>query len=288
MDKIDIAIERLKQAEMMSHTYYEQPLIITYSGGKDSDCILELAKISGIDFEVQHSHTTADAPETIRYIRERFYQLELDGIKVSIDKPYYKGKRTSMWDLIPQKKMPPTRLMRYCCSVLKENSGRNRVIATGIRWDESNNRRTRGVYEDINTNKDKRIVLKDDESNKHRLFERCEIKSKIVCNPIIDWLDNEVWDFLKEQKCQGNPLYSCGFNRVGCIGCPMASRKRYMEFARYPKYKQMYISAFDRMLEARKASGKESDWQTGQEVFDWWMGEDYHQLKMDFSELEEN
>lgn len=61
MDKVDIAIMRLKEAEAMSEIYYNKPLLVCYSGGKDSDTILELAKISGINFEVQHSHTTVDA-----------------------------------------------------------------------------------------------------------------------------------------------------------------------------------------------------------------------------------
>ncbi len=106
MDKLDIAIERIKEASKMSEFYYKKPLMITYSGGKDSDCILELARISGIKFEVCHSHTTADAPETVNYVKQRFYELELQGIKCTIEMPYYKGQRISMWSLIPIKKMP--------------------------------------------------------------------------------------------------------------------------------------------------------------------------------------
>ena len=62
------AIERLKIGAEMSEQYYKKPLMITYSGGKDSDICVELAIRSGINFEVHNSHTTADAPETVRYI----------------------------------------------------------------------------------------------------------------------------------------------------------------------------------------------------------------------------
>ena len=48
MDKVDKAIERLKLAAEMSETYYEQPLIITTSGGKDSDVCMHLAQAAGI------------------------------------------------------------------------------------------------------------------------------------------------------------------------------------------------------------------------------------------------
>lgn len=125
MDLEKVSIERLREGAMISEHYYKKPLLICYSGGKDSEIIVDLALKSGIDFEVQHSHTTADAPETVYHIRKRFGELEDRGIKCTIDMPYYKGHRTSMWDLIPKKKMPPTRLMRYCCSVLKETAGRN-------------------------------------------------------------------------------------------------------------------------------------------------------------------
>jgi len=136
-----IAIERLKAASEMSLLHYGQPLIITDSGGKDSSVVKELALRSGIPFEIMHNHTTADAPETVRFVRQEAKRFEELGIKYTINMPMYKGKRTSMWSLIPQKLMPPTRLVRYCCAVLKETGGAGRFIATGVRWAESASRK---------------------------------------------------------------------------------------------------------------------------------------------------
>ena len=62
--------------------------------------------------------------------------------------------------------------------------------------------------------------------------------------------------------------------RIGCIGCPMASRQlRLEEFRRYPGYQKAYIHAFDKMLEKRAAEGKPTTekWSDGQAVFDWWL-----------------
>ena len=158
MDKEQQAFERLRQGAMMSEHYYDKPLMICYSGGKDSDVLVELALRAEINFEVVNSHTTVDAPETVRYIRQRFKELEEKGVKCTIEHPTYKGKRTSMWELIRIKKMPPTRIVRYCCSVLKETSGDGRAVATGVRWEESTARKNgRGIFEDINTNKEKRL-----------------------------------------------------------------------------------------------------------------------------------
>ena len=109
MDKIDAAIERLRTAADMSAHLYKKPLLLTYSGGKDSDVCLDLAKLAGIPFEVQHSHTTADAPETVRHVRQKLHSLELEGIPCTISYPYYKGQRTSMWSLIPQMHMKRTK-----------------------------------------------------------------------------------------------------------------------------------------------------------------------------------
>ena len=82
MDKEQKSIERIKMASEMSLHHYGKPLICTYSGGKDSDVILELFKRSGIPFEVHNSHTTADAPQTVYHIREVLKKLELQGIKM--------------------------------------------------------------------------------------------------------------------------------------------------------------------------------------------------------------
>ena len=112
------AIERLKAASEMSLQHYEKPLVICISGGKDSSVITELAIRSGIPVEFMHNHTTADAPETVRFVRSEFKRLEELGYQCTLNMPTYKGKRVSMWSLIPQKLMPPTRLLSYCCSIL--------------------------------------------------------------------------------------------------------------------------------------------------------------------------
>lgn len=273
MDKEQMAIARLQDAARLSLHRYGKPLLITYSGGKDSQVLVALAERSGIDFEVVNSHTTADAPETVYFIREQFKQMEGRGINCTIEKPRYKGKPTSMWSLIPQKMMPPTRLVRYCCAVLKENTGRDRFIATGVRWAESTRRKnSRGVMELMHKDPAKRIILMGDNDEKRQLFETCNLKSKMTVNPIVDWSDDDVWDYTHSEHLPVNPLYCEGHKRVGCIGCPMAGGGgRQHEFMRWPKYEELYVVAFERMLEARRAKGKPCDWQTGRDVFRWWM-----------------
>lgn len=58
---------------------------------------------------------------------------------------------------------------------------------------------------------------------------------------------------------------------------------RQREFMRWPAYEKMYISAFERMLDVRKSKGLPCDWQTGMDIFRWWMEDDNisGQLSMD-------
>lgn len=79
MDLEQTAIERLRMASDMSLRLYKQPLVITYSGGKDSDVLLHLAGAAGIPYEVLHSLTTADAPETVWHVKDTFRKLEIGG-----------------------------------------------------------------------------------------------------------------------------------------------------------------------------------------------------------------
>lgn len=272
------AIERLKTASEMSLRLFKTPLVITYSGGKDSDVLLHLAEASGIPFEVLHNLTTADAPETVRHVYETFRRLESKGIRCTVDKHVNPdGSRTTMWNLIPRKLMPPTRLVRYCCSELKEGGGKGRFIATGVRWAESAARKkNRGSLEVITSKKATSLVLANDNDESRRLFETCQLKGKRVVNPIIDWQEADVLDYAEAEHIPMNPLYCEGFKRVGCVGCPLAKKQtRLAEFTRWPKIKAAYIRAFDRMLEERSLRGKLEGgmrWgETGVDVFHWWM-----------------
>ena len=311
-------------ASEMSLNHYEKPIVCTYSGGKDSDVMLELFKRSGVPFEVHNSHTTVDAPQTVYHIREKFKELENQGIKCEIEMPPInksdpQKRRFTMWSLIIKKKMPPTRLARYCCAILKEGSCRNRMIATGVRWAESNARSQRGEYEVLGKTKKDRISINDEEmtgqekkpeyeqlslpgiekpekimlmndnSKRRNFLERCVMKAKTICNPIIEWPDNEIWKFIESEKIKVNPLYEMGFCRVGCIGFPMADKARYFEFNMFPTYKKAYILAFEKMLEAMKVdgTGRLPRWKTGEDVFAWWMEEQTIPGQMDFDDYED-
>lgn len=123
-EKERIAIERLKAFEP------DEPYYLCYSGGKDSDVIRILAQLANVKHELHHNLTSVDAPETVRYVKSI--------PDMHIDIPHDKdGNRVSMWSLIVKKGIPPTRLIRYCCSELKEKGGEGKLKITGVRAAES-------------------------------------------------------------------------------------------------------------------------------------------------------
>lgn len=284
-DRVKVAIERFKAFEQF------EPYYVCYSGGKDSDVIRILAELSGVKYELHHSLTSVDAPATIQYIKSI--------PDVFIDVPHDKnGNRISMWSLIEKKGMPPTRLMRFCCSELKERGGYGYVKVTGVRAAESIScaqnsgmvniigkpvtvqKQAEILRADIDINSKGGIVMNMDNSPNRRLVEHCYRTTSTMLNPIIDWSDSDVWEFLHYYGCKSNPLYQSHCKRIGCIGCPMGGTKSQMrEFAIYPAYKKLYIRSFDRMLKNRKDTRQyDYSWQTGQDVFDWWTGTDSNQL----------
>jgi phosphoadenosine phosphosulfate reductase len=254
-DKVKIAIDRL-QAFEPPEGYY-----LAFSGGKDSQCIYHLAKEAGVKFDAHYNLTTADPPELVWFIKKNYPD-------VSRDRP-----KETMWQLIPRKLMPPTRLARYCCQELKEGGGEGRIVVTGVRWAESVRRKqTRGIAEVLGKSKKTNYILLNDNEQERMMFENCTKKGKRIVNPIIDWEDEDVWEYIHTRNIEYCKLYDEGFKRLGCIGCPMAGKDGMLhQFKRWPKFKQAYMRAFQRMLDTRKTKGLENNWETPEDVFNWWV-----------------
>ena len=267
---VEKAMDRVASAVSFSSKLGMGKLYVAFSGGKDSVAVYGICRLvaeewlgyrSVLDMcDFEYNVTNVDPPELVMFIKDEFPFIHRNRPEIT------------MWDLIIKKKLPPTRLMRYCCEVLKERGGEGRFCVTGVRWAESSRRAsTRGAFESFERKKDKRILFEDNEDDRRQL-EHCIPKQKYVCNPIIDWTDEEVWEFIREQGLPYCKLYDEGFERLGCIGCPNAYWKhREKELEMYPKYREQYIRTFERMLENRRKSGLPTKWETGEEVMDWWI-----------------
>jgi phosphoadenosine phosphosulfate reductase len=275
-DKVQKAIDFLR--------YFEpaEGYFVAFSGGKDSQTVYHLCKMAGVKFDAHYSVTSVDPPELIYFIREHYPDVAMD---IPHDD---EGKRVSMWSLIEKKHMPPTRIVRYCCEELKECSGKGRVTVTGIRWAESTNRRmnqglitfdgkpngTKKIAEELDLqyreNKHGAIILNNDNEESREMVERCFRNRKTLINPIIDWDDDDVWEFLNGNGIPHCRLYDEGSRRIGCIGCPMGGGERMNQaMEKYPKYRNLYLKAFRRMIKINDEMGIEQTWKTPEQVMSW-------------------
>ena len=197
---------------------------LSYSGGKDSDVILELAKMAGIPYRAIYKATTIDPPQTIAHAREM-------GAEVIHPKKTF-------FQLVGKSGFP-SRFSRECCSVLKEYKVCDRAIQ-GIRRSESRKR-----------------------AERYKEPEVCRVysaKEKVkVYLPILEWTDQDVAEFIKERNIKCHPLYYSRegqfdvTKRLGCMGCPLASRnKRIQFFKENPKWLKAWIRAGQKWYTSEK------------------------------------
>ncbi|NHZ85006.1 MAG: phosphoadenosine phosphosulfate reductase family protein [Planctomycetia bacterium] len=211
-----------------------------FSGGKDSIVIKKLVKMSGVKCDWHYNLTTIDPPELVRFIRKYHQDVKVD----YPEKPFLIR--------MVEKGMPPRRNVRWCCAEYKERGGINRFVILGVRWVESNKR------------------------NKRKLVENCyKNNNKKYINPIIDWTDQDVWDFIKKYNVSYCKLYDEGWKRIGCLFCPMARKQRQIELKLYPKYREAFRKAFHKMYDNLvKEKIENIKWKNGDDYFKWWLTND--------------
>ena len=219
---------------------YEPPegYYVAFSGGKDSIVCLDLVKKAGVKYDVHMNLTSVDPPELLKFIRKEYPECHMH------------RPEKSMFQLIRKNGMPPTRIARFCCRMLKEKYGITRVKITGIRWEESTARKKRFGYED--------------DTNGYKDF---------IVNPIIEWASDEIWDYIKTNKLPYPSLYDEGFHRIGCIGCPMGNKQRYKQFERWPQFKKAYYNTFKKVIEDRKQKNLPLIYKDADALWAWWMEE---------------
>lgn len=270
-DKVEVAIERFRAFEPPEGYY------LAFSGGKDSCVIKALADMSGVKYDAHYNVTSVDPPELIYFIRGHHADVIFDYPR---DKD---GNRITMWNLIAKKGMPPTRIVRYCCAELKESQGRGRFVVTGVRRAESAKRSTRNGIE-FSNNKTGKMESFDVDNADEVMVHACHQKRRKILNPIIDWTDSDVWEFIRENNIPYCQLYDEGYKRLGCIGCPMGTvEHRKKEFEKYPKYRDAYLRAFEKMVETNRLRGGRSAMNSGtitKNIFP-----SGHAQKMDFSNM---
>lgn len=268
-NKVRQAIDLIQEFEPMAVSMNPMGYCVCSSKGKDSRVLETLYQMAGVKYFILHNITGIDPPELVYFKRRIMAEQRQQGI-VCIDQLYEK----SMWELLLKKLMPPLRQVRYCCQELKENGGVGSLCSTGVRWGESINRaKNRNSMEVLGTSKATKILFNDNEDDR-RQFENCQKKGKILINPIVDWSDGDIWDFSSEYCVEQCILYNEGFDRLGCIGCPMVGEcRRRKEFARWPGFERLWIYFLDKAIDIRRQKGMKTLRGNGREWFEWWLSD---------------
>lgn len=216
---------------------------VAYSGGKDSDVILELTKMAGIKYRAIYKNTTIDPPGTLTHVKEA---------GAEILKP-----KKSFFDLV-RENGSPNRFFRFCCRELKEYKVLDKVII-GVRKAESTKRAAR--YS---------------EPTECRFY-GSKKEHVEAFYPILEWNNQDVLDFITERGLKVHPLYYREdgsidvTRRVGCMCCPLASkRKRLEQFKKYPNMVKAYIKAQQVFRESHPTSQQARLYPT---AFDWFFRE---------------
>ena len=217
---------------------YEPPegYYLAFSGGKDSICLMEIARRAGVTFDAHYNSTGIDPPEVVRFIRNQYPE-------VSIDLP-----PKSFWELVPTKGLP-TRTRRWCCEAVKECGGQGRTVLTGIRAAESSKRARRGLVQPCNRGKGRYFV-----------------------NPMLFWSDDDVWAFIRGNDLPYCSLYDEGWRRIGCVPCPFATpAETQRALARWPKLFAAVRKRARVYWDKATERGPQSRFETFDTFWDWWL-----------------
>lgn len=210
--KIDNSIKLLQSVARG----YDSDIEVAYSGGKDSDVILQLAKESGIQYRAIYKMTTIDPPGTVAHVKKM-------GAEVF-------PPRKRFFELVAEKGFP-NQFMRFCCREMKEYKVLDKCIM-GVRRAESTRRAAR--YS---------------EPTKCRYYGAKKPGNHVeAIYPILDWTDADVRDFIIDRNIQLAPVYydTDGTlhieRRLGCVCCPLMSKnKRILYFMQYPNMVKAYL-----------------------------------------------
>ena len=255
-EKIQESIKLIQKGEKLALSMHPEGYFVGFSGGKDSQVLLELVKMAGVKYKAYYSVTTNDPPKNVRFIREHYP----DVIFLHPKENFYK---------LVEKKGLPTMMIRYCCDILKEQNGAGRVVLTGVRREESVRR---AKYNDVrvisrrkeHVDRTKKYSIDTIEANEHRCIKG---KDKIMVSPILSWTTEDVWGFIRENNLPINPCYENG-GRVGCMICPYAKGEEIEKYeSQYPKVKETVIKALQKYLDKQDNSRNFTE---AEEVYEWW------------------
>lgn len=253
-EKIDHSIALIRKAEKLALVMQpETGFHVGFSGGKDSQVVLELVKMAGVKYRAVYNVTTNDPADNVRFIKHHYPDVEF-----SIPEKSY-------FQLI-EKNGLPTMINRWCCALFKETAGVGCVVLTGVRKEESSKRAKYYEASKFTRRKSDKEPLDFDKMEENE-FRCVGGKDKFMVYPILEWTEANVWQFIRERGLPVNPCYKI-HKRVGCVFCPFAKKKYILQYCEtHPQLKMAFIHAIERWM----GNKQNSKLPTAEDNFDWWL-----------------
>jgi len=194
---VDAALGRVQALDLSKS-------VVLFSGGKDSLVTMDIAKRAGLDKAV-YLNSELEFSISRKYVSEIGNKYNIEHIRPEND--FFEFCR---------RLCPPSKRLKWCCKVIKLGFSMDYCIKnnithqiTGVRAAESKNRSNYKVIDKIPFTT---------ANPKYELFQ---------VNPIVDWTEQDVWNYIIENKLKYNPIYDFGVNRVGCWCCPFNTRQEW-------------------------------------------------------------
>jgi phosphoadenosine phosphosulfate reductase len=193
--KVDEAVRFMRR--IMSENQ-SLPVVVSFSGGKDSLATLLLGLRTGVRLPILYIDTGLEFPETVRHVREvaRRHGLEL----------IVEGAPENAFDEGFKVFGPPGRDFRWCCKTNKLGPT-VRAIAQHF---------PKGVLSFIG----QRRYESESRAAKPRVWRNPWTPGQIGASPIQDWTALHVWLLIMNDGEPYNPWYDRGLDRIGCTICP--------------------------------------------------------------------
>lgn len=254
-EKVEYSIALLRKGEKLALKMQpEMGYLLAFSGGKDSQCLLHLAKQAGVKFRAEYHVTTNDAAENVRFIRENYPEVVFD----VPEKSYFR--------MIEKHGLPQV-MRRWCCREFKENKGKNCVVISGVRAAESSKRAKYTEFERHAKRKETRGPRNLDKMEENQ-FQCLNGHDKFMLYPILHWLEEDVWEYIAEMGIPRNPCYDQG-SRVGCIYCPFTRPEKLRKHIEtHPKQYGALLHSVQRYIDR---SGGETEFKDAEDMVQWWM-----------------
>lgn len=232
-NKIANSIELLKRGEKLALQMNEEGYFLAFSGGKDSQVLLWLAKQANVKYKAYYSVTTNDPPANVRFIRDNYSEVT------------FLHPKENFYKLI-EKSGLPTMNKRFCCSIMKETAGVGYVTLVGVRRAESVKRQHYTDFAIISKRKEHQNQTKTLDEVTTAEHQCIKGKDKVLIRPMLEYTDEDVWNIINTFNLPKNPCYQYT-PRVGCIFCPFASTKQIEMYEQmYPRAKAKIIASLSR------------------------------------------